>query len=81
MTMQRQARLRVCASCEWIFRWEAGGEEISCPRCGFASYGARFVYGNKAYRYEHTQEPWMKRKLEAYRWKLQQEIQEAKRQR
>lgn len=52
-----QAKLRVCAKCEWIFKGE-----MSCPKCGFAYYSARYVYGNKAYRYEITQEPW-KRKI------------------
>lgn len=53
-----KAKLRVCASCEWIFRGDT-----DCPECGFASYGARWVYGDKAYRYELTQEPWKDRKL------------------
>lgn len=67
---QKDAKLRVCASCEWIFR--ANGE--GCPKCGFAHYGARFVYGDKAYRFEMTQEPWMNKKMADYQVKLLDEI-------
>lgn len=61
------ANLRVCASCEWIFSYTKNKE---CPKCGFASYGAKAVYGNKAYKYAKTQEPWINRKLDAYRIEL-----------
>lgn len=57
MSNQRSAILRVCASCEWIFR-RADAEDGSCPMCGFAHYGARYVYGPDCYKYERTQEPW-----------------------
>ena len=68
---QQRAKLRVCASCEWIF--ERGD---TCP-CGFgASYGARFVYGDACYRYKHTQKPWLDRKMESYQIKLMQEMEE-----
>jgi len=60
-----KAKLRVCASCEWVF---LGG--VECPQCGFGSYGARYVYGNRAYRYKKTQEPWIERKIEHYRLTL-----------
>ena len=40
----------------------------------FASYGARFVYGNKCYKFEHTQEPWIEKKMHDYRMKLLDEI-------
>lgn len=61
--MTKQAKVRVCASCEWIFRWKGGPE---CPKCGFGSYGARFVYGDAAYRYLLTQKPWKEKKLNEY---------------
>jgi len=34
------SKLRVCARCERIY-WGIR----SCPKCGFASYGAVWVYG------------------------------------
>lgn len=64
--------LRTCASCEWIFKAKDNNPE--CPKCGFGSYRARFVYGNKAYRYARTQEPWKKRKLYEYEEQLNKEI-------
>jgi len=56
--MTQYAKLRVCASCEWIFR-----DSPVCPKCGFSHYGARSVYGNKCYKYEKTQQPWLDRKF------------------
>jgi len=69
---QQRANLRVCASCEWIYEGHR-----DCPKCGFASYGARFVYGSKAYRFKSTQEPWMDRKMERYRRTLMDEVEAA----
>ena len=69
---QQRANLRCCASCEWIYK---GLRE--CPKCGFASYGARFVHGDRAYRYKKTQQPWMNRKLDKYTCKLLSEIENA----
>ena len=66
------AKLRVCASCEWIYKVENG--DIGCPKCGFASYSAYYVYGNKAYKYAKTQEPWIKRKMDKYQVILDDEI-------
>ena len=66
-----RANLRVCASCEWIYKGVR-----DCPKCGFGSYGARYVYGNKAYAYAKTQEPWIERKIAAYHMELWKEIQE-----
>lgn len=69
---QQLANLRVCASCEWIYRLSdpLPQEKLDdhftqgdCPQCRFASYGARYVYGNKAYRYALTQEPWLRKKM------------------
>lgn len=74
MTIQRNAPLRVCASCEWIFDATPTSKEKGCPKCGFAHYGARFVYGKKAYRYKVSQKPWYDKKMAAYSSKLQQEI-------
>jgi len=72
---QKDASLRVCASCEWIFLRKDGLD--GCPKCGFAHYGARFVYGDKCYRYARTQEPWLKRKLDQRYFELLKEIPEA----
>ena len=69
MTTQLTAKLRACASCEWIFK-----ESGPCPKCGFAHYGARFVYGDRAYRYAKTQQPWIDRKGAEYILKLQKHI-------
>jgi hypothetical protein len=66
---QQRAKLRCCASCEWIY--EGPG---NCPKCGFVSYGARHCYGNEAYKYKKTQEPWLKRKTAKYERKLYTEI-------
>lgn len=66
---QQRASLRVCASCQWIF---TGGAE--CPKCAFGSYGARFVFGAKAYRFKRTQKPWFDQKLLSYAHALRQEI-------
>ncbi|WP_338561809.1 hypothetical protein VRC60_05860 [Erwinia sp. E_sp_B04_7] len=68
-----KAKLRVCASCEWIF---SGG--VGCPKCQFGSYGARYVYGNKAYRYAISQKPWLEKKMSDYAFKLHQEINASK---
>ena len=61
----RNAKLRVCASCEWIFE-----DGLDCPECGFGSYSARYVYGNKAYSYRNSQHPWLEKKIEKYRREL-----------
>jgi hypothetical protein len=57
--------LRCCASCEWIYEGN-----VDCPKCGFGSYSAHYVYGKKAYKFKVTQEPWLEKKVEAYRSKL-----------
>jgi len=54
--MSKTAVLRVCASCEWVFK---STEHEDCPECGFAHYGARYVYGDRAYVYARTQGPWL----------------------
>lgn len=64
-----RAKLRVCASCEWIFK-----EGVECPKCQFGSYGAHYVYGRNAYRYALSQKPWYDKKLASYSFKLIQEI-------
>jgi len=68
-----KANLRVCASCEWIFDIRDNDEE-GCPKCRFAHYGARYVYGDKAYKYKYTQEPWKNRKINDYEYQLECEI-------
>jgi dihydrofolate reductase len=76
-TRKNPAVLRVCASCRWIFRWEPGTEDKGCPKCQFGHYGARYVFGKKAYRHEKTQEPWKQDKLWKYRLELEKEIDES----
>lgn len=63
------ARLRVCASCEWIFRTDAPRIE-ACPKCGFGHYSAHYVYGRSAYRHARTQQPWKDKKLLGFEAKL-----------
>jgi hypothetical protein len=70
--MGRPAKLRVCASCEWIFKESVNIK--SCPKCGFAHYSAFYVFGKKCYRYAITQKPWMEKKLDTYRLDLLSEI-------
>jgi hypothetical protein len=74
---QKDAKLRVCASCEWIFK-NSNDTEKDCPKCGFGHYGARFVYGVNAYLYAKTQKPWFDKKMTDYSIKLRQEIDESK---
>ncbi len=66
---QKEAILRVCASCEWLYK---GYTE--CPKCGFASYSAHYVYGHRAYSLFKTQTPWKIKKLNQYENKLDEEI-------
>lgn len=77
--------LRVCASCEWIFKTTerdeegfAGESPFTCPKCGFGSYGARSVYGDSCYRLAKTQENWKSRKLDRYEHDLDEEIKKCK---
>lgn len=65
--MKKLANLRVCASCEWIFKLS---EYQACPKCGFAHYGAYYVYGAKCYKFAKTQEPWLNKKVEKYKYEL-----------
>jgi len=69
--MSQYAKLRVCASCEWIFKLK---NTKNCPRCGFTHYGARFVYGNKCYTYSKTQKPWVDRKVSYYKRMLMDKV-------
>ncbi|MFW6242760.1 MAG: hypothetical protein ACOC2W_01235 [bacterium] len=69
--MSKNTVLRTCASCEWIFR-----KGIICPKCGFSSYGAHWVYGKKCYEYAKNQYPWYKKKMDKYALTLFQEIDE-----
>lgn len=71
---QLKAPLRVCASCEWIFK--TVNQDKTCPKCNFVSYGARFVYGDKCYSHAVNQKPWRDRKLQDYNFKLGKEINE-----
>lgn len=71
--VERFVILRTCASCEWIFKAE--NNDPTCPKCQFGSYGARYVYGDKAYTYAKTQKPWKDKKMFNYEMKLNREIQ------
>lgn len=69
--MRRLAALRVCMSCEWVFKLPA---PEGCPKCKWGHYGARYVYGDKAYTYARTQKPWFEKKLARRAEELQREI-------
>ena len=72
--MSKTANLRTCACCEWIFTMDKQHPTMGgCPQCGFGHYGARHVYGNKAYQYARTQRPWLDKKMAAHADKLQAE--------
>ena len=81
MSTPEYATLRVCGNCAWIFEKDpymkfAPHQVGGCPKCGFASLGARSVYGVKAYTYKKTQKPWIKKKMATYYDQLQTEIKE-----
>lgn len=73
MTTQSKAKLRVCASCEWLYK-----SLDECPKCGWVSYGARYVYGDICYRWTKTQYPWKRKKLTDYEYLLDKQIEESK---
>jgi hypothetical protein len=70
MSNQRTAKLRVCARCKWVFILTHSND---CPVCGFASYGARWIYGVKAYHYAKTQKPWKDAKRFLFECSLEEE--------
>lgn len=45
-----------------------------CPKCGFAHYGAHYVYGSKCYSYAKTQKPWIDKKMTAYLIELEKDV-------
>lgn len=68
--------LCTCARCEFIFR-KSELVEPQCPQCGFPGfYGARQIYGAKAYRFEKTQTPWMERQMAKRVGELTKQIEE-----
>lgn len=71
---KKPANLRTCASCEWIFSLSDTNGDVTCPKCYFGSYGAFYVYGNKAYTYHKKQTPWLEKKLARYSAELHKEI-------
>lgn len=77
--MSKKASLRVCASCEWIFIRTADTDNCGCPKCQFGDYGARAVYGDKAYSYAKTQKPWFDKKMAIYAEELNAQISKANR--
>lgn len=62
---QKTADLRCCASCEFIYSNKEFYDPSGCPICGFATYGAYYVYGQRAYSYKKSQKPFLE-KLVAY---------------
>jgi hypothetical protein len=74
VTTQKQASLRCCASCQWIFKFNEKTKENGCPKCGFGHYGARFALGDNVYRWHKTQKPWLDQKMDNYAGKLYSEI-------
>lgn len=69
-------KLRVCAHCEWVFKAEE--KNPGCPQCKFASYSARYVYGNTAYSYAKNQKPWKERKMTYYEIELDEMIERSR---
>ena len=67
-----KSKLRVCASCEWIFN-----EYSACPKCGFAYLSAHYTYGKKCYTYAKTQKPWKDKKMHYYEEALNTQIKES----
>lgn len=67
----KNAVLRVCMSCEWIYKSDG-----SCPLCDWPSYGAHSVYGNQAYEYHKNQTQWKQKKLDQYESELNRFIKE-----
>lgn len=65
----RIVKLRVCASCEWIFDYDEN-KSFNCPLCEFGSYNAHYVYGKKAYRFKYSQKPYKDKKMYDYEFKL-----------
>lgn len=63
-------RLRICASCEWLFK----SDDPICPKCKFGSYLALYACGQKAYKYFKNQIPWKKKQLINFELKLDKEI-------
>ena len=61
--------LRVCASCEWIFRYDIE-KSFDCPKCNFGSYSATYVYGKYAYNMEKTQKRYIENKIFNYKYDL-----------
>lgn len=72
--MTQKAALRVCASCEWIFSGERHAETGGCPKCGWAHYGAHFVFGRNAYRHAVSQKPWLRNRMAKRAEELHREI-------
>jgi len=59
---QKRALIRCCSSCEYIYDIRLSYRN-DCPVCGFASYGGRFIHGNKVYTYLKTQKPFYDKKM------------------
>ncbi len=62
--------LQVCMHCDWIYK----GELSDCPKCSWPAYRAKSVFGNKAYKYAKTQQPWMEKQINKFGHMLEKEI-------
>lgn len=60
----------------WIFYRTPETNASGCPKCNFAHYGARYVFGKQAYTFAETQKPWYDRKMDRYASELRQQIRE-----
>lgn len=58
---QKVADLRCCASCQFVYSDKEFYNPQGCPICNFATYGAHYVFGRKAYIYKKTQKPFLDR--------------------
>lgn len=72
LTVTSRAKLRICGRCSWIF--EAGTD---CPKCGFCSYGARYVLGDSCYRLKVSQRKWFEYQMSLRARQLLDEIAES----
>jgi hypothetical protein len=70
--MTQRAKLRVCGRCSWIFEGNS-----DCPKCGFATYGARYVFGDACYGLKKTQRRWFDYQMALRASELRAEIAEA----
>ncbi|ALY07066.1 hypothetical protein VmeM32_00075 [Vibrio phage vB_VmeM-32] len=71
--MSKTAKIRVCATCEWIFDSTISNQ---CEMChnSVGSYGARWVYGKNYLTLYKNQTPWREKQLAKSMFRIDQEI-------